>query len=76
LGAKNHETERGGSISGGLCKTAVIGDGGRSWRGVDEAVVVVGLRIRQREVEEGGWGPKTTKPSTVARFRVRRAKWW
>jgi hypothetical protein len=46
LGAKNHETERGGSISGASCGKAVMGDGGRWWRGVDEVVVVVGLRVR------------------------------
>ena len=29
LGAKNHETEHDGSISGALCETTVDGDGGR-----------------------------------------------
>ena len=37
-GAKNHETERGGSILGAPCETAVEGDGGRWWRSVDEVV--------------------------------------
>jgi hypothetical protein len=52
-GAKNHETERGGSISGASRETAVMGGGGRWWCGVDEVVVVVGLRVRQREAGEG-----------------------
>jgi hypothetical protein len=58
LGAKNHETERGGLILGTPCKTAVMGDGGRSWHGVDEVVVVVGLLVCQREVGEGAGDQK------------------
>ena len=43
-GGQNHETERNGSILGAPCETAVEGDGGRWWRGVDD-VVAVGLRV-------------------------------
>jgi hypothetical protein len=44
-GGQNHKTEHNGSILGVPCETAVEGDGGRWWRGVDEVVAVVGLRI-------------------------------
>jgi hypothetical protein len=52
LGTKSHKTECCGSISGAPCETAVMGDGGRLWPGVDEVVVVVGLRVHQREAGE------------------------
>jgi hypothetical protein len=72
-GAKSDETERDGSVSGAPCETAVEGDGGRWWDEVDEVVVVVGLCVRKREAG-GGLGPNPTKPSAMARFRVRRVK--
>jgi hypothetical protein len=71
LGAKNHETEHSGSISGVPCETAAEGNGGRRWHDVDEVGVVVGRRIRQRGAGEGV-GAKIPKPSTVARFRAHR----
>jgi hypothetical protein len=49
-GGQNHKTEHNGSISGVPCETAVEGDGGRWWHGVDEVVVVVGLHIRKHKV--------------------------
>jgi hypothetical protein len=65
LGAKNHETERDGSISGAPCETAVEGDGGRWWRGADEVGLGLGLRIRKREAGEGAGGQK---PQNRARW--------
>ena len=53
LGAKNHETEHDGSISGAPCKTTAEGDGERWWGGANEVVVVVGPRVRKREAGEG-----------------------
>ena len=41
---------------GAPCETAVEGDGGRSLGRVDEVVVVVGLRVRKCEAEEGAGG--------------------
>ena len=41
LGNKSHETECDGLISGAPCKTAVVGDRGRWWCGVDEVVAMV-----------------------------------
>jgi hypothetical protein len=61
-GGQNHETERDGSISGVPCETAVEGDGGRGWCGVDDVVVVVGLRMRKRKAGEG-LGAKSIKLS-------------
>jgi len=56
LGAKNHETERDGSISGALCETVVEGDRGM-WCGCAvEVVVGVGLCVRKREAGEGAGG--------------------
>ena len=55
-GAKSHETERDGSISGAPCPTAVEGNGGR-WCGCAvEVVVVVGLCVRKREAGGGAGG--------------------
>jgi hypothetical protein len=65
LGAKYHETERDGSISGAPCEKAVEGDEGRWWHSVDEVVVVVGLRVRKREAGEGAGGQK---PRNQARW--------
>jgi hypothetical protein len=56
LGAKPHETERGGSILGELCETVAKGDDGRWWGEVDEVVVVGGLRVGKCEVEKGARG--------------------
>jgi hypothetical protein len=53
---------------------AIEGEGRRWWSGVDEMVLVVGLRIRKREAREGAGGPKPTKPSMMARFRACRVK--
>jgi hypothetical protein len=58
VGAKNHETERDGSISGALCETAVESDGRRWWHGADEVGLGLGLRIRKREAGEGAGGQK------------------
>jgi hypothetical protein len=55
-GAKNHETKRDGLISDVPCETAVEGNGGRWWRGMDKVVLVLGLRIRKREAREGARG--------------------
>jgi hypothetical protein len=43
------------------CETAVEGEGGWWWDGVDKVVVAVGLCIRKRELE--GLGVKNPKPS-------------
>jgi hypothetical protein len=53
LGAKTHETERDGSISGAPCEMEVEGDGGRWWDEVDKVRVAVGLCVRKREAREG-----------------------
>jgi hypothetical protein len=44
LGAIGHETECDGSVAGAPCETAVEGDRGRWWGGVNEVVMVVVLR--------------------------------
>jgi hypothetical protein len=62
LGSKSDETEHDGSILGALCETAVEGDGGRWWCGMDEVVAVVGLHVCKHEAGEG-LGAKTTKLS-------------
>jgi hypothetical protein len=62
LGSKSDKTEHDGSISGAPRETAVEGNGGRWWHGVDEVVVVVRLRVRKPKAGEG-LGAKTTKPS-------------
>jgi hypothetical protein len=45
LGSKSDETECNSSISGVPCETAVEGDRGRWWCGMDGVVVAVGLHI-------------------------------
>ena len=56
LGAKSNESECGGSIWGVPCQMAVEGDGGMWCFCAVEAVVVVGLHIRET------WGGWTAKP--------------
>ena len=53
LGAKNHEIEHNGSISGAPCKKEVEGNEGRWWGGMNEVVMVVGPRVCKCEVAEG-----------------------
>ena len=58
LGAKSHETERDGSVSGALCEMAVEGEGGRWWDEVDKAVVGLCVRKREAREEAGGQNPR------------------
>ena len=69
LGAKSHETERDGSVSGAPWETAVEGDGGRWWGGVDEVVAAARCCVRQCKAEEG-LGPKKPKLSATAWFQA------
>ena len=67
-GAKSHETERDGSISGAPCPTAVEGDGGR-WCGCAvEVVVVVGLCVRTCKAGGGTGGQ-------IPQIRAQRLNW-
>ena len=53
LEAKSHKTEQDGSVLGVLCKTAVEGDGGKCWCGVDKVAVAVQSCVQQCEAGEG-----------------------
>ena len=45
LGAKSHETKHDGLILGTPCRTAVEGDRGRWWCGVDEVAAAAQPRV-------------------------------
>jgi len=53
LRPKNPKTERGGSVLGVPWQTAMQGNGGRFWGGVDNVVLMVELRVHKREPGEG-----------------------
>ena len=61
-GSKNPKTERGDSVSGVPCETAVWGNNGRWWVPVDGMEVLGGLRICQHEARAGIYA-KNPKPS-------------
>jgi hypothetical protein len=69
LCAKCHKTKCDGSILGVPHEMAMEGDGGKSWRGVDEVVAVVGLHICKREAEEGAGGQKPRNQVQWLNFR-------
>ena len=45
LEAKNHKTERDGSVLGAPCAMAAVCNGGRWWGNVDEVLVAAGSCI-------------------------------
>ena len=69
LGAKNHETEHNGSVSGAPCETAVESDGGRWLGGVDEVLVVAGSCVQQWKARQGV-GTKNQNQAAVGWFQA------